>query len=102
WYEYARIVSELRPRFVVVENVTSGKKLWLGAVKESLAGLGYRARAFAISAADVGAPHLRRRVFVVATTDPDGIVIREQPGGSEREDGGCATVARVDGARGAL
>ncbi len=72
WFEYLRIVDELRPRFVVVENVTSGKKLWLPTVREGLEQLGYRARALALSAADVGAPHLRRRVFVVAHADGEG------------------------------
>lgn len=68
WFEYRRIVGEIRPRFVVVENVASGKKLWLSQVKADLQALGYRTRAFALSAADVGAPHLRRRIFVVADT----------------------------------
>lgn len=67
WYEYLRVVSALRPRFVVVENVASGKSLWLPQVKEGLQALGYGTRAYALSASDVGAPHLRRRVFVVAT-----------------------------------
>jgi DNA (cytosine-5)-methyltransferase 1 len=97
WREYARIVGELRPRFVIVENVTSGKKLWLPTVREDLAALGYRTRAFALSAADVGAPHLRRRVFVLATTDPDGIVLRVEPGRGERADGRGAALAGVDG-----
>lgn len=99
WYEYLRIVSEVRPRFVVVENVTSGKRLWLPQVKEGLGALGYGARAYALSAADVGAPHLRRRVFVVATHS-DSVNLREQPGGSEREDGGRASVPGLDGVEG--
>lgn len=66
WFEFARIVEELRPRFVVVENVRSGAQKYLNTVLEFFASAGYRARAFALSAADVGAPHLRERVFVVA------------------------------------
>ncbi len=98
WYEYRRIVAELRPRFVVVENVTSGKKLWLPTVKEDLRALGYGVRAFALSAADVGAPHLRRRVFVIAY--PNSIVLREQPRGSERENGQGEALAPRDGIAG--
>lgn len=97
WREFRRIVAELRPRFVVVENVTSGKKLWLPTVREDLESLGYRARAFALSALDVGAPHLRRRVFVVATTDANGLELRQQPGRGEREDGSGAPVPASDG-----
>lgn len=95
WFEYLRIVSELHPRFVVVENVASGTKLWLPTVREGLEGLGYRVRAFALSAADVGAPHLRRRVFVVA--DADGAELRDEPGrsGGARRQG--ANVAPDDG-----
>lgn len=66
WYHYASIVEKVRPRFVVVENVSSGTKLWLPSVRHHLHMLGYGTRAIALSAADVGAPHLRRRVFVVA------------------------------------
>jgi DNA (cytosine-5)-methyltransferase 1 len=72
WFQYLRIATELRPRVVVVENVASGKKLWLPAVRAGLEAIGYRVRAFALSAADVGAPHLRRRIFVVAHLDRQG------------------------------
>lgn len=67
WFEYLRIVSEFLPRIVVVENVASGKKHWLPQCREGLESLGYRTRAIALSAAAVGAPHLRRRIFVVAS-----------------------------------
>lgn len=102
WFEFRRIVGELRPRFVIVENVTSGKKLWLPTVRENLEALGYRTRAFDLSAFDVGAPHLRRRVFVVA--DSRGVELREQSGwcgGAGWEDSLFAQAARetrgVDG-----
>lgn len=76
WREYQRIVSELRPRFVVVENVASGSRRWLPHVRSDLHVLGYRTRAFALSAFDVGAPHLRRRVFVLAA-DSERVEIRD-------------------------
>ncbi len=66
WFEYARIVAELRPSIVIVENVASGAKRWLPQVRRDLHLLGYDSTAYALSAADVGAPHLRRRIFVVA------------------------------------
>lgn len=65
WFEFARIVGELRPEWVVVENVASGAKLWVDAVVAGLGEQGYQAIPFPLSAADCGAPHLRRRVFVV-------------------------------------
>jgi len=66
WYQFARIVGDVLPRIVVVENVTSGVRRWLPTVRRDLHVLGYRTRAITISAADVGAPHLRKRTFVVA------------------------------------
>lgn len=66
WFEYARIVRELRPRFVVVENVAALLSRGMGEVLGSLASLGYDARWDCISAASVGAPHLRERIFIVA------------------------------------
>jgi DNA (cytosine-5)-methyltransferase 1 len=72
WWYYAAIVQKVRPRFVVVENVASGTRLWLPHVRHTLHLLGYRTRAFALSADDVGAPHLRRRVFVLGNTHRQG------------------------------
>lgn len=66
WYEYLRILGELRPSLVIVENVASGKGRWLCAVRSGLHALGYRTRAVQVSAADVGLPHRRERIFVVA------------------------------------
>lgn len=67
WFEYLRIVTELRPSWVVVENVASGARAWVDAVLTGLGELGYACLPIPLSAADVGAPHLRRRIFVVAT-----------------------------------
>lgn len=99
WWHFADVVRRVRPRFVVVENVASGKRLWLPHVRHQLHLLGYRTRAYGISAADVGAPHLRRRVFVVA--DARGEHLREQSGlrGRTRREGpALAARAGEDGA----
>lgn len=66
WREYRRIVDELRPSRVVVENVFSGKSRWLPTVRRDLHVLGYGSTAYEIAATDVGAPHIRKRIFVVA------------------------------------
>lgn len=96
WYEFARIVAESNPRFVVVENVASGKGRWLSAVRSQLCQLGYRTRAIALSAADVGAPHLRRRVFVLADRDGEPIRLERR----RAEPGAAASIAGH--ARGAM
>ncbi|MBA2683246.1 MAG: DNA cytosine methyltransferase [Gemmatimonadaceae bacterium] len=69
WHHFARVLEQVRPRYVVVENVTSGARAWLPTVRRQLCALGYDSTAYGISAADVGAPHLRRRIFVVAHAD---------------------------------
>lgn len=66
WSEFARIVRELRPRYVVVENVPALLARGLGVVLGDLAACGYDATWDCIPAAAVGAPHLRYRLFVVA------------------------------------
>lgn len=78
WYEFARVVAELRPAFVVVENVASGAKRWLPTVRSRLCELGYDTAALAVSAADVGAPHRRARIFVVGVADADRQGQRQQ------------------------
>lgn len=71
WFEFLRVVTELQPAAVIVENVASGKRKWLAQVREGLGSAGYRTRALWIRACDVGAPHLRARIFVLAVADPE-------------------------------
>ncbi len=71
WFVFRDVVEAFRPSGVVVENVASGKSRWLCQVRSDLHALGYRTRAVQISAANVGAPHLRERVFVLALADAD-------------------------------
>jgi len=69
WFHFARIICEVQPLFVLVENVPgllSSKCGGLGIVLRSLAEMGYDAKWRVISAVEVGAPHLRKRVWIVA------------------------------------
>jgi DNA (cytosine-5)-methyltransferase 1 len=86
WGEFARIVCELRPRYVVVENVpallTGKGKRWdrapVGRVLGDLAEAGYDAEWACLSAREFGAPHLRKRVWLVAY--PEGRGVENRPG----------------------
>lgn len=78
WSEYARLVRELRPRLVIVENVAALAIRGLDRVLGDLAALGYDAEWEIVSARDAGAPHLRRRLFIVAA-DPHHLAVRIQP-----------------------
>lgn len=97
WREFARIVDELRPRWVVVENVASGARRWVDAVCGELGQLGYETLPVPLSAEDVGAPYRRARVFIVANTD----VNREPVQPVDAEVGGPSATGRVPGAHGA-
>jgi DNA (cytosine-5)-methyltransferase 1 len=66
WWEMHRIISELRPRIVVLENVPAITFRGLDDVLGSLAQIGYDAEWTVISAAQFGAPHKRERWFCVA------------------------------------
>jgi len=72
WREYARLIGELRPRYVVVENVAALLDRGLGDVLGDLASLGYDAEWHCIPACSVGAHHIRDRVWVVAYPVRDG------------------------------
>jgi len=66
WWEYHRIIRELGPRYVIVENVRALTVRGLDAVLGSLADIGYDAEWQMLSAEAVGAPHRRDRIFIVA------------------------------------
>jgi DNA (cytosine-5)-methyltransferase 1 len=72
WSEYARIVGELRPSYVVVENVAALLARGLGTVLADLAALGYDAEWDCIPASAVGAPHRRDRIWLVAYPNGQG------------------------------
>lgn len=66
FFQFMRIIRELRPRFVIVENVARLLSRGMGRVLEELAKCGYDAEWKVFSACAFGAPHTRKRVFIVA------------------------------------
>lgn len=73
WAEYARLIGEVRPRFVIVENVPGLLSLGMGRVLGDLAALGYDAVWDCIPASAVGAPHRRDRVWIVAHANTEAV-----------------------------
>ena len=72
WKHMARVVSEVRPAFVFVENSPALTFRGLGTVLGDLAALGFDAAWCVLSAADLGAPHLRERIWIVARHPDQG------------------------------
>lgn len=80
WSEIVRFIGELRPRYIIVENVanllsgpTERRGGWFGRILGDLAECGYDAEWENIPAAAVGAPHRRERVWIVAYPNEIGI-----------------------------
>tara|TARA_R110000868_G_scaffold96004_2_gene264083 strand:- start:244 stop:1143 length:900 start_codon:yes stop_codon:yes gene_type:complete len=82
WKEYARIIGEMRPRFVFAENSPLLRTRGLGVVLKDLAAMGYNARWGIIGAGAVGAPHKRDRMWVLAYTTMHGHPATEKPQGT--------------------
>ncbi len=72
WPEYFRLVKELRPTWVIGENVSGHVKLGLDTVLENLESEGYSTRTFSISASSVGANHQRERIWIIAHANDTG------------------------------
>jgi len=70
WREMARIIHEVQPRFVFVENSPMLTSRGLGRVLGDLASMGFDAEWGVLGAADVGAKHQRDRIWIVANTPP--------------------------------
>ena len=108
WRHFARIIREIRPRYVFVENSPALVTRGLGRVLSDLALLGYDARWGVLGAFDVGAPHQRDRLWIRAElSDADGNRVHSQQvawpeceGASEPvRDGEPQHVADADGVR---
>ena len=94
WSHMARIVGEVRPRYVFVENSPALLTRGLGRVLGDLAALGYDCRWTVLGAADVGAPHQRDRFWLVAHADCQRQPGQQRQASSRQADptGGCGQV----------
>lgn len=96
----ARLVSETNPQFVFLENVPAIRTRGLNSVCQTFTELGYDCRWTVVSAAEVGAPHLRKRWFLLAHAAGENV--RHEPGRRARAQGESAAVTRHDGAQESL
>jgi DNA (cytosine-5)-methyltransferase 1 len=78
FFEIVRIAEEVRPAFLFLENVPAIRSRGLARVCFELAHLGFNLRWTTVSAEEVGAPHLRRRWFLLAA-HADRLALRNRP-----------------------
>lgn len=94
WPQTIECIRRVRPRFALLENVpgllTSG---YFGTILGDLAEIGYSARWICLSAAEIGAPHRRNRLWILAY--PNG-ARKQQPEGSQQEQRGRFSNGSID------
>lgn len=101
WRNAFRFIRGLRPRWVLLENVPALKTRGIDRVLRPLERCGYTCRSVVVGADDVGAPHRRKRVFIVANAtgirerEPADQAIAIATGGNARHEswGGGSAVA---------
>ena len=98
WGEFARIIREVRPRLVFVENVSALLARGVDRVLGDLAEMGFDAEWGSVRAADVGAPHRRERIFILAQ-DTAGVGWRRRGDG---DSGGSGRKIQIAGLCGGL
>ena len=93
WPEMLRVISEIRPTWVIGENVAGIVNMALDTVLSDLEGQGYKSQCFIIPACGVNAPHRRYRVAIVAHYD-SGCTWEKtiQPRGEAFDDGICSKI----------
>jgi len=79
WSEMCRLVCELRPRFALVENVSALLARGIGRVLGDLADCGYDAEWDCYTASELGFPHIRERIFILAYPAGIGWDIPDDP-----------------------
>ena len=88
WPEMVRVIKELRPTWIVGENVAGIVRMALPDILSELEACGYRTRTFLIPACAVGARHRRYRVAIVGYSEHNGLSSTEIAGGTQKTGGG--------------
>ena len=87
WPEMVRVIKELRPTWIVGENVAGIVRMALPDILSELEACGYRTRTFLIPACAVGARHRRYRVAIVGYSEHNGLSSTEIAGGTQKTGG---------------
>ena len=84
WPEMVRVIKELRPTWVVGENVAGIVRMALPDILSELEACGYRTRTFLIPACAVGARHRRYRVAIVGYSEHNGLSATAVSGSTQK------------------
>jgi DNA (cytosine-5)-methyltransferase 1 len=66
WAEMFRLIADVRPRWVIAENVSALRSKGLTLVLQDISSIGYHAEWHCIPASAIGAPHQRDRIWIIA------------------------------------
>src|SRR3990167_9313085 len=66
WFEFLKAIRIIRPKYVLIENVSAINRNGLDIVLAGLAEIRYDAEWYNLRASDFGAPHKRERIFIIA------------------------------------
>ena len=78
WSEFARIIGEVQPSFVFVENSSMLASRGLGTVLGDLAAMGFATEHGVLGAHNAGAPHKRDRIWIVGVSTRSGSKIQKE------------------------
>lgn len=95
WFEFKRLIQEIKPRYVIIENVANLRSEGLARVIKDLGKIGYMGEWHIISARSIGAPHLRERIFIIAYHDSSEL--RKQSERRSRKNGKGSIFTGNDG-----
>jgi DNA (cytosine-5)-methyltransferase 1 len=98
WFEFHRLIKEIRPRYAIIENVSALRSRGLDKVLWSLSEIGYDAEWHCIPASAVGAPHQRDRIWIVAYSNRSQLKGGGIPGRILEEDAdiGCGSWWKIE------
>jgi DNA (cytosine-5)-methyltransferase 1 len=80
WYEFARLIGDIKPKGVLIENTASIRSKGLWRLLSDLDALGYDAEWHCIPACALGAPHVRDRAWIMAYPHGERLQASLQPG----------------------
>jgi len=73
WSEFKRLIEEIKPKYAIIENVSALRSRGLDQVLREISEIGYDAEWHCITAASIGAPHRRDRIWIISYPNSEGL-----------------------------